>query len=194
MQIFYDYFNHDEPSFRDFPLTSDNPNKINCPTGDYASKWGVSDLYEEAETLLKTLINSDEDFETDWWGVHKEIVYYRYSGKGNKLCIQVWNQMDSLWDEAPDLLFDAFYSLQSEGKIPESMEMDDDDTDEILNRLYMSDVDDKAISQTILDRSAPFEDIMNAADASWDEAKRICDEYYEYVKNEVLDYYENKEN
>ena len=164
-------------------------NNIECPSGEYASKWGLSDLYEKSEELLKALIASGKDFSTDWWGAKKEIVYAKYTGSGDELTVEVEASMDDLWEQN-DLIDDAFYELKHKGLLPEDAELSDEDFDYIRDVLLWSDIDDHTIESKTISRSTPFEEILETADNLWDQANKVNESYYEYIKGTILEYIE----
>lgn len=49
----------------------------------YGAKWSVSDFYDENRNALIEAIRSREDFDTDWYGVNKELQSGRVAREGN---------------------------------------------------------------------------------------------------------------
>ena len=63
-----------------------------------ASKWGLTDLYEEDEKILRDAIASGERFDTGWVGCKKEIRSMRIS-RDEKICVQCHAEMDSALEQ-----------------------------------------------------------------------------------------------
>ena len=92
-------------------------------TGEYASKWGLTDFYPEAEAELKKALESGDDFETAWFGCKKEIRYAKYTKLGDEITVQVSCVMDDLW-ESDDLIYDAAWEISHkdlEDELPEEI-------------------------------------------------------------------------
>lgn len=151
-------------------------------TGEYASKWGLTDFYPEAEEDLRAALESGEDFETDWFGCKKEIRYARITGDEDGITIEVSAHMDDLWD-AEDLIYDALWeATKIEKQLP----------DEIIDSIRdaaVYDVDDHTDLDVALPRSASFEEIVRAMEHLEYEAEANNHEMYlelcEIVKGHV---------
>ena len=164
--------------------------EVECP-GCYASHWGLTDLYPETEELLRKLLDSGEDFRTTWWGAKKEIVYAQYEADGDELSVTVQNQMDDLWDGSHDLIWDAIDDLKYvDKKLPADWEADDDFTDFVLECINdwnnPMDIEDSAISITILPRTTTYENLMEAVSKTWDDAYNKCQTMYNELKELIL--------
>ena len=136
---------------RYYPTTIDIAEK----SGEYASKCGLTDFYPEAEEILRGLLDSGEDFETDWFGCKKEIRYAKITRSKNETVIQVTAHMDDLY-ESDDLIYDALWEVtKTEDELPEEI------IDSIREAAYY-DVDDHTEMFISLPRSAPFDEIVRA--------------------------------
>lgn len=156
-------------------------------TGIYASKWGISDFYEEAEKSLRDVLNSGEDFETDWFGCKKEIHYAQITREAGKITVSVSCHMDDLWD-GDDLIYDALWEVtKSENELPEEI------VDSIRDAAIDEQIDDRYTESVLLPASASFEDVVKALDSCEALAnrnntgmyKRLCEivrEHVEYIK------------
>lgn len=124
-------------------------------TGEYASKWGLTDFYPEAEADLRKALESGEDFETDWFGGKKEIRYARITGDQEKITIEVSAHMDDLWEE-DDLIYDALWEVSKiEDELPEEI------IDSIRDAAIY-DIDDHTNLDATLPRSATWDEIIKA--------------------------------
>lgn len=124
-------------------------------TGEYASKWGLTDFYPEAEAELKKALESGEDFETDWFGCKKEIRYAKITGDQEEITIEVSAHMDDLWEE-DDLIYDALWEVSKiEDELPEEI------IDSIRDAAIY-DIDDHTNLDVTLPRSATWDDIIKA--------------------------------
>lgn len=158
-------------------------------TGEYASKWGLTDFYPEAEAELKKALESGEDFETDWFGGKKEIRYARTTGDEDGITIEVSAHMDDLW-ESEDLIYDALWEVSKiEDELPEEI------IDSIRDAAIY-DINDHTDLDVTLPRSASFEEIVEAMGKLEDEAeenntemyKTLCEivkEHVDYMNTEV---------
>ena len=134
-----------------YPTTIDIAEK----SGEYASKWGLTDFYPEAEEILRGLIDSGEDFETDWFGCKKEIRYAKITRSQDETEVQVTAHMDDLY-ESDDLIYDALWEVSKiEDELPEEI------IDSIREAAYY-DVDDHTETFVSLPRSATFDEIVRA--------------------------------
>lgn len=129
---------------------------IAAKTGEYASKWGLTDFYPEAEQILRDAIDSGEDFETDWFGCKKEIRYAKYTRTGDSFQIDVSAHMDDLYENL-DLIYDALWEVSKiEDELPEEV------IDSILEAAADAGISDSTTYSTRLPRSATFEQIVKA--------------------------------
>lgn len=76
-------------------------------SGTYAAKWGVTDLYEDEDKLLREAIASGEPFTTGWYGAKKEIEYALIVREVAGGPIRVEGR--SIMDDGPDLVDTALW-------------------------------------------------------------------------------------
>lgn len=153
-------------------------------TGEYASKWSISDFYEEAEQSLRDALESGEDFETDWFGCKKEINYAQIIREDGNITVSVTCNMDDLWDE-DDLIYDALWEMtKSEDELPEEI------IDSIRDAAIDERIDDHSTVSATLPSSASFDDVVKALDKCEANAdaentgryKRLCEIVYDHVE------------
>ena len=95
--------------------------EIDITYGEYAAKWGLTDLYPESEDKLRQALLSGEDFDTGWWGCKKEIRYCRITQEIGMITVEVSAHMDDLW-ESDDLIYDALWeTTKQEDELPEEI-------------------------------------------------------------------------
>lgn len=95
--------------------------EIDITYGEYASKWGLTDFYEESEKKLKDALDSSEDFDTGWWGCKKEIRSARIKREDGIITVEVNCEMDDLYEQ-DDLIYDALWeSCKVEIELPEEI-------------------------------------------------------------------------
>lgn len=127
-------------------------------TGMYASKWSISDFYEEAEKSLREVLASGEDFDTGWFGCKKEINYAQIVREDGKITVSVCCHMDDLW-ESEDLIYDALWEMtKAENELPEEI------IDSIRDAAIDERVDDSSTWTEVLPSSASFDDVVKALD------------------------------
>lgn len=129
-------------------------------TGFYASKWGISDFYEEAEQSLRDALASGEDFDTGWFGCKKEINYAQIIREGGNTTVSVCCHMDDLWDEE-DLIYDT---MKEEVELPDSI------INSIRDAAIDDGIDDNTELSMTLSEEASFDDIVEALDTLEKEA------------------------
>lgn len=89
--------------------------------GDYISKWGLTDIYPEAEEELRAALASEEDFDTGWTGCQKEIRYCRIRREEGVIIVDVSVHSDDLW-ESDDLIYDALWTAaRREDELPDDI-------------------------------------------------------------------------
>ena len=128
---------------------------IDISYGEYASKWGIADFYEESAEKLKSAIESGEDFDTGWFGCKKEIRYAHIERCEDDFTIEVSAHMDDLW-ESEDLIYDALWHVsKSEEELPEEI------IDSIRDACIDCEIDDNTtLSETIPSAEATFEKVV----------------------------------
>lgn len=151
--------------------------------GEYASKWGLSDFYEESKAKFMDALNSGEDFDTGWWGCKKEIRYARIVREDGHIMVEVSCNMDDLWDE-DDLIYDA---LWEERKVDE--ELPDEIIESILEMAY-GDIDDHTEVAETLPADASFDDIVAVIGKLEDEAEANNTDMYTRLRGIVAAEYD----
>ena len=124
----------------------------------YASKWGLTDFYSEAEQKLRELIDSGEDFDTGWFGCAKEIRYARIVREDGKIVVSVVAHMDDLF-ESEDLIYDALWTVSRGEK-----ELSGETIDNIRDWAIDDGIDDATKLSMVLPGGASFEDVVAAVD------------------------------
>lgn len=157
-------------------------NRIRLTDGEYASQWGLTDLYPECEAKLRALLESGEDFETDWCGSKKELLSAQYERYRGKLYVTIQAWMDSLSDG--DLIYDAAY---------DKFGSEDVLTDDLLDEIYDYVIDSGICSDSVyvddaLDASASYEDLMTTVDRLSNEAEEELDRMYQALCDTVEAY------
>lgn len=162
-------------------------------TGCYASKWSISDFYEEAEKSLRSALESGEDFDTGWFGCKKEINYAKIVREDGKITVSVCCHMDDFW-ESEDLIYDALWEVtKAENELPEEI------IDSIRDAAIDDRVDDSSTWTEVLPSSASFDDVVKALDKCEANAdagntgmyKRLCDivwDHVEYMKEQGISF------
>lgn len=151
-----------------------------------ACKWGVSDLYEEAEKNLRELLTYSGEFRTEWCSCKKEEYAFRLWFHDDYIHVAVSNCMDDLYD-GYDLIDDALWDL---GK--QDVELSDDDVDRIRELCMFSDVDTEVTDDENIKRDSTYEEIMETLERLADETDKWLEDYYETVKNIISYYLENE--
>ncbi len=125
----------------------------------YASKWGVTDFYDDAKEQLEKLLASGEDFGATGC-VNKEPISFTIIARGNKILCTVHKEMD----EGYNLIYDA---------VPDGYELSEEQAEEVYRDMEMSNVVSYSDNYEELPRNATFEQICEtlgdldcAADAS----------------------------
>lgn len=150
----------------------------------YASKWSLTDFYEEAEKKLREAIESGEEFDTGWFGCKKEIRYARYEKSKDSFFIAVSAHMDDLWD-SEDLIYDALNEIGIEEEVTEEV------IDEIRDIAMEDGIEDEATVFSKLDSNASFDDVVRETEKAEEEAEsinkdmygRLCDIVREVVRS-----------
>lgn len=152
-------------------------------TGLHASKWSISDFYEEAEKDLREILASGKDFDTGWFGCKKEINYAQIMRCSGEISVSVTCHMDDLWEQ-DDLIYDALAELNIEDELPEKI------IDSIRDAACDSQLDDHSTATATLPGNASFEDVVAALDKLESEADKSNQEMYrelcEIVKSHLI--------
>ena len=164
---------------------------VDISYGDYASKHGLTDFYGESEAKLKQALESNEDFDTGWFGCRKEINYARYTRENGVFTIEVSCHMDDLYEQ-PDLIYDALWeSCKVEIELP------DDIIDSIIDACVCYEIEDSITLMAELSGNATFDEIVEKTDELEREAEetnnsmfvRLCEivkDHYIYMKENNL--------
>lgn len=129
--------------------------KFNFDFYDWGS-WGVGDLYNGNEELLKNALESGEDFDTEWHGFKKELESMRITRDSEGITVYVSACMDSALEEL-DLIMDGITE-------EEAKKLTDEIVEEIREYLYedMEYCEECDDSET-LPATATYEEIMAKA-------------------------------
>lgn len=167
-------------------------------TGIYASKWSISDFYEQAENALRSALDSGEDFETEWFGCKKEINYGQIVREDGKITVSVCCHMDDLWEQ-DDLIYDALWEVtKAENELSEEI------IDSIRDAAIDERIDDSSTWTEVLLSSASFDDVVKALDKCQANAdaentgmyKRLCEIVYahvDYMKEQGISFVSSEE-
>jgi len=166
---------------------------IDIEYGMYASKWGLTDWYEESEKMLREAMASGEDFDTGWFGCRKEIRYARIVRENGEYTVEVSSHSDDLWD-GDDLIYDALWEV---AHVEE--ELPDDIIDSIRDAALDDGIDDSETEQENLPGTATFEEISDVigrlevvTDARiHDGFRRLCDIVKDHVEFMKTPEYQN---
>lgn len=147
-----------------------------------ACKWGVSDLYEEAEKNLRELMTYSGEFRTEWCSCKKELYSFRLWFHDDYIDVAVSQSMDDLYDQY-DLIDDAMWDL---GK--QNIELSDEEVDRIRELCMYSDVETEVAENEYIKRSSSYEDVMESLDRLADITDKTLKDHYERVKS-IISYY-----
>lgn len=157
--------------------------EIDITYGEYASKWGLTDFYDESAEKLKSALESGEDFCTGWFGCKKEINYAKYVKYGNGFNISVSAHIDDMY-ESDDLIYDALWEVaKSEEELP-------DDIIESIRDFAMWDgiTDYTELSETIPVADATFEKVVEITDRLESQAMEHNHEMFKQLCEIVKDH------
>lgn len=160
-----------------------------CCGGEYASKWALTDWYEESEKILREAIESGEDFDTGYFGCRKEIRYGRIRRENGVISVEVSAHMDDLYDGG-ELIYDALWEVsKSEEELP------DDIIESIRDSAVDCGINDFAAEWEDLPPDATFADVDHLISVLEDSVEsqneenfsRLCDivkDHVEYMKSD----------
>jgi hypothetical protein len=157
--------------------------------GLYVCKWGVSDLYEEAEKNLRELLTYSGEFRTEWCECNKELCSFRLWFTDNEIKVEVTQWMDDLYEQV-DLIDDAIWALKSSG-YKFGAELNEDDFENIRDMCVDADIKTDVKEYKLIKRDSTYEEIMSALDELADLTGKELDDYFEQVKSIVSYYSEN---
>ena len=149
-------------------------------------KWGVSDLYEDAEKNLRELLTYSGEFRTEWCDCKKELFSFRLWFTDSKIKVEVSQWMDDLYEQV-DLIDDAIWALKSSG-YKFGAELNEDDFENIRDMCFDAGIETEVMESTYIKRDSTYEEIMSALDELADLTGKELDEYFEQVKS-VVSYY-----
>ena len=142
--------------------------------GCYGSSWGLTDLYEECENNLKTILESGEDFRASW-DSKKELQSATLMRIGGvmKITVSVW--MDDLWEQ-DDLIYDAYYDVKKSEE-----ELSEDMLNEIRDLAFELECDDST-SVSWEGECSDYDAIMEHIEQLTSEADSQLDKWYACLK------------
>ncbi len=155
-------------------------------SGIDACKWGVSDLYEDAEKNLRELLTYSGEFRTELCSCKKELYSFRLWFTDEYINVQVNQWMDELYEQY-ELIDDALWDL---GK--QDVELSDEEIEYIRDLCYDADVKDEVSNSEYIKRDSTYEEIMETLERLSDETDKWLSDYYETVKNIISYYFENE--
>jgi hypothetical protein len=154
-----------------------------------ACKWGVSDLYEEAEKNLRELLTYSGEFRTEWCDCKKELFSFRLWFTDNEIKVEVSQWMDDLYEQV-DLIDDAIWALKSSG-YKFGAELNEDDFENIRDMCFDAEIETEVMESKFIKRDSTYEEIMSTLNELADLTGKELDEYFEQVKSIVSYYSEN---
>ena len=145
-----------------------------------ATKYGLTDLYPEAEQKLRELLDSGKPFKTEWTSATKRAVGFQISSDGATKVIVT--AMDNEADEGIELVYDAIWDLGIDDNFfteEEMEEMYDPVTEDCLYSFEYADC------MYILPYPATYEQIMDTLEKMGRENRACLIESYEFLKGTV---------
>lgn len=144
--------------------------RYDIQTGNYGSHCGLTDLYPECESKLKSILEYGEDFYTDW-GSKKELLSASILRFNGEMEIKVSAWVDDLWD-SDDLIYDAYWEATGlEDELPAET------IDEIRNAAFACDCDDQ-YGMAWKGEPVDYDRIMEIVSDLADHAMDKCNESY----------------
>jgi hypothetical protein len=159
-------------------------NNIDIEYGMYASKWGLSDFYEESKAKLVDALNSGEDFDTGWWGCKKEIRYARIVREDGKITVEVSAHMDDLWEQT-DLIYDALWEERhTEEELPDEI------IDSIRDEAMELRIDDSSSAKGTIPADALLCNVVSLINKLEVEAESKNTDMYTRLRGIVAEHYD----
>ena len=152
-----------------------------------ATRYGLTDLYPEAERKLRELLDSGKPFRTGWTSYTKEFVGFQISSNGATEVIVAAS--DDGIDEGTELVGDAIDSLGIDYDFFSREEMEEIYNLVVLDGGYELEVAES--SETLL-YPATYEQIMDTLEKLGEENRKSLDETYEFLKGTVKQFAEAK--
>lgn len=149
-------------------------------------KWGVSDLYEDAEKNLRELLTYSGEFRTEWCDCKKELFSFRLWFTDSEIKVEVSQWMDDLYEQV-DLIDDAIWALKISG-YKFGAELNEDDFEKIRDMCFDAGIETEVMESKFIKRDSTYEEIMSTLNELADLTGKELDEYFEQVKS-VVSYY-----
>lgn len=141
-------------------------------TSSYGCKWGLTDLYPDAEEVLREAIENKATFDTGWIDCRKEIRAFRMISDGTNITIQASAEMDDI----PELFYDA---------LDVDTELTDDQISELTEYWYQ---DTEMSTDVISEQTVPvttYADAMRILSMLEDQNDKQLNEWFEVIKSWV---------
>lgn len=155
-------------------------NHVDISCGDYASQWSLTDFYPESREMLRELLESGEDFKTDWFGPKKEITYAKITREAGTVYIEVGAYMDGLEDDS--LIYDAICTVGgSEDEVTEKQ------LEEMRSRIDRELYDHYDVDAEHDAADATMENVCEWLDELEEEARAGSEKTYQRLCDIVMD-------
>ena len=154
--------------------------------GCYASNWGATDLYEDAEKNLRELLTKKGEFRTSWCGSKKELQSFRLIFDDEKIMVQVTVWMDELYEDN-GVIMDALWDIEGNED-----ELDDEDIEHIRDICWDGEVRDEVDDWVHVKRDITYEELMDCISEMIDRSEDFLTGEYERVKSIVSYYLEHE--
>lgn len=148
------------------------PRLPGLPSGIYACKWGLTDLYPEDEKILRDAISARNTFDTGWCDCRKEIRSFRVISDGKNVTVQASAEMDDF----DDLIYDA---------LEDDNELTEEQIDELRDMWSEAYEIDTCVSSEETVPLTTYEDVMSILGRLEDQNNTTLDSWFEIVKSWV---------
>ena len=152
------------------------------------TKYGLTDLYPEAEQKLRELLDSGKPFQTEWTSSSKEFCGFQISSNGATEVIV--DAFDGEIDEGTELVEDAIWDLKIDDGFFTEDEMAEMYDLVVMDGGYASEV---SKSSETLTYPATYEQIMDTLEKLGEENRKSLDETYECLKETVKQFAKAKD-
>lgn len=134
---------------------------VSITDGTYTSNWGVTDLYEESAERLRSIVESNEDFEAHL-SAKKEITYASVSRfkEDGFIAVSVVAELDDLWEQT-DLIEDALYEVKADCALLDC----DEFVDAVRESAIEEGIEDHGYALFYLPFDATYADLIETLDA-----------------------------